>query len=137
MKIGFYVLLALAVTGQCFGGVRVIVHPSVGETSVTRQEINDIFMGKKLFWKDRTKIHVAHLEAGKVTEAFLKEYLKITPGQYRMHQQKMVFTGPKASQLYLKSSRKMVEFVSMTPGAIGYVDSNDLPSGVESLSVVD
>lgn len=137
MKYIYSIIFFFMFSGLCFADIVIVANPSVKETTLTRQEVNDIFLGKKRYWKDNSRIRVAQLGEGKIRHDFLEKYLKKTPAQYRIHIQKIVFTGQGKNQMRFQSAGKIVDYVSKTPGAIGYVDSHTLINDLVSLAVVD
>lgn len=137
MKIIYGCIAFFMFSTVCCADILIVAHPSVTETALTRREVSDIFLGKKNHWKDNTHIRVALMKDGDVTEVFLGEYLNKTPIQYRTYQQKKMFTGPAKSLKQFQSAGKMIDYVSVTPGAIGYVDSRSQRENVVVVAVVD
>ena len=113
----------------------VISNKSITQTSISRQDIKDIFLGKKVYWNDKSKISVAALTQQEPAQAFFSIYLNQTPKQFDAHWDKKLFTGGTHALKRLKSSKLMVEYVSQTQGAIGFIDSNNPPKDVTILTV--
>lgn len=115
----------------------VIAHPSVGVDSLTRKEVKDIFMGKKIQWPDGGQVYLAILQEEPVFTDFTKQYIRKTPTQFQFWWRKRVFTGKGASPNYLNSQTAVLRYVSQTKGAIGYVDQTPEIDMVKTISILD
>lgn len=135
MKKVLLLIFFLLISVVSYADVMVIVNDSVPETTLTRQDIKDIFLGKKLFWNDKSKIIVATLSQGEANETFLNTYVNKSPKQYSSYLEKKVFTTPGSAPKRFTSSKKMMEYVSTTKGAIGYVDSKTKMKNVVPISI--
>ena len=82
----FLLLLMASSTATC--DVMIISNKSVPNSSFSKQDIKDIFFGKKLYWDDKTKITIATLNQGDITESFLKTYLNQNSKQYDSYWEK-------------------------------------------------
>jgi ABC-type phosphate transport system substrate-binding protein len=116
------------------GDVVVIANPSVHETTLSKKDVGDIFLGKKTSWDDGSKIKFVVL-TGATHEIFLKSYVNKTEAQFNTFWKKQVFTGKGSPPKELDSNRAMVEFVAQTAGAIGYVSANADVSKVKTITI--
>ena len=108
----------------------IIIHGATNVTSIDKKMIKDIFTGQKTVWDDNTKITFATLKEGEVNKEFLKEYVQKTPSQFQNFWRQKIFLG-QATKLPLacESMEEMIEYVSKTPGSIGYLSSDKKDSG--------
>ena len=95
-----------------------IEHSDHGELS--KKEVRSIFLGKRQTWDDGKRMIIASLKAGGTHSQFLKEWVGMTPNQFRTYWRKRVFTGKGTMPTWLASEREQIAFVVKTPGAIGY-----------------
>ena len=114
-------------------GIVIIGNKNISESSLSKTDIQNIFLGKKTKLGG-TKITFVILKSGDVHESFLKEYLSRTPAQYNKYWKKMVFTGKGKAPKVFKTEEDLVEHVQNTEGAIGYIGSDSAQSiGSDSL----
>lgn len=116
-----------AVAAQA-GTVIVIGNKGVGLSSVSRVEIQQIFLGKAITWSDGKKVTPVIQNAGRVQEGFLKNFLGKTPAQFDTFWKQAIFTGTGRPPKSVASDADVVQFVGSTDGAVGYIDS-DTPLG--------
>jgi ABC-type phosphate transport system substrate-binding protein len=135
MRLLLCVIILLFLSSVAHAEVLLIANSSVKETTLTRKDIKDIFLGKKKYWKDSSKITVATLKPGNVNSDFVTSYLSISPKQYASHLEKGVFTTPGQPPKQFTSSRKRAKYVETTAGAIGYIDSKTKAENVVVLNV--
>ncbi len=115
-------ILALPVFSKAESeSVLVITNGSVEVSSLERDDIKKIFLGQKTTWNDGSKIIFVVQDRTKAGDIFLKTYLQRTASQYDNYWKKQVFTGKGRAPYSFSSNQELVEFVSRTPGAIGYV----------------
>lgn len=104
----------------------VVVNPKNGVSQLTRQQLEDIFTGKITNWKDvggtDQKIVVYSRESSSGTYEFFKEH--ILKGKNYM-----------SSILSMPATGAIIQSVSQTPGAIGYVGVAYLNDKVKALKV--
>lgn len=135
MKKVLLVICFLFVSALAQAEVLVIVNESVSDTTLTRQNIKDIFLGNKLHWADKSRIHFALLSDGEANREFLNTYINKSPRQYNSYLEKKLFTSPNKAPKSFPTSKKLMEYVSSTPGAIGYVDTKIKLKHVIPLSI--
>jgi ABC-type phosphate transport system substrate-binding protein len=103
--------------------VLIIANESIAVSSLDRDDVKQIFLGRKTIWDDGTKIFFVVQDRTNAGDAFLKTYLQKTALQYDNYWKKQVFTGQGRAPYSFSSNQELVEFVSRTPGAIGYVSA--------------
>ncbi len=98
----------------------VFVNKSVPDKSLERESIERIYLGKKSQWSDGTRIVPVVLKSGATHTAFVRKFLDRDASQFSTYWKQAVFTGRGVPPKSFDSEAELVEFVSVTPGAIGY-----------------
>ena len=101
--------------------VLVVSNNGVKDTSLVKDDVANIFLGKKSTFSDKSNIVIVTLAKGQTHENFLKTYLNKTPSQFANYWKKQVFTGKAKAPKSFKTEKELVEFVAKTKGAIGYI----------------
>ena len=127
------VLVHTAFADEQKADVVIIGNKNIPESSLSKTDIQNIFLGKKTKLGS-TKITFVILKSGEVHESFLKEYLSRTSAQYKKYWKKIVFTGKGKAPKAFKSEETLVEHVKNTEGTIGYIGS-DTAQNIESDSL--
>jgi ABC-type phosphate transport system substrate-binding protein len=135
MKKLFLILILLSTTSTAYSEMMIISHKSVPNRVFSRQEIKDIFMGKKLYWDDKSKIAVATMADDSSNSAFLQAYLEQNPKQYNGYWEKRIFTGDKDVPKRVKTAKSMIDYIASTRGAVGFIDAPNAPANVNVLKV--
>ena len=117
------VCLCLYFSGTAWADMVIIAHQNTPETTVSAKDLQEIFLGKRVQWKDNTAIHPATVKEPELHEAFLKQYVKKTPSQWIAHWKRMVFTGNGTPPQQFTTQQELLKYVADTAGAIGYVDA--------------
>ena len=103
-------------------GPVIIVNNSVSD-SVDASTAQKIYLGKKSKWDNGASITAVTLSGGGVHDAFLDQYIKKTSAQFDTYWKQMIFSGKGVPPKSFASEKELIDFVSQTAGAIGYVDS--------------
>jgi len=115
--------------------VIIICHPDVPENSLNKNDIKNIFLGKKTEWGDNKKIIFVVLKENETHETFLKEYVEKTSFQYLNYWKKQVFTGKGKPPKSFDTENELIDYVANTEGAIGYVSAGIEKKNVKVISV--
>lgn len=102
----------------------VIANKSVTQSTLTSQDIKDIFLGNKQYWNDKSKITVATLSEGDTATTFFKTYLGMSPKKYDGMWNEKLYTGGKFSPRLFKNPKQLIDFINQNSGAIGFIDSS-------------
>lgn len=146
MKItrGLWVLCGLlagaaSLPSQDVGGLRVIVSASNGVSSLSRQEVADMFLRKVTSWQDGASVvSVDQSMASPVRTRFSKEILGRSLSEVRSYWEKRIMSGRGQPPPIKANDEAVVKFVAGNAGAIGYVsDTMSLPAAVKVLRVLD
>ncbi|MBN8524886.1 MAG: substrate-binding domain-containing protein [Planctomycetes bacterium] len=128
------VSLILSVAALIAAAETVIVHPGNAAASLSKDDLDAIYNGKKANWPDGAKIVIAVMD-GPVHESFLKAYVGKTSAQFSASWKKIVFTGKAKAPQECKDDAAMAAFVAATPGAIGYVSDAAAAGGAKVVAV--
>ena len=115
--------------------VMVICNKSVPESSLTKSELRNIFLGKKQEWSTGDSIIPVTLKKGEAHKAFCKIYLIKSPSQFIAYWKKMLFTGKGMIPKSFDNEKEMVDFIATTKGAIGYVSAGQTHDHVKVLQI--
>lgn len=132
----FYIgLFILCSSGLVWAEPVLIANPSVSTSQLSRSHVAKIFLGKKKTWDGGEKITPALLKGGAVHTRFVKKVIRKSPSQFNTHWKRLVFTGKGQALKTVASEQEMVDFVSQTAGAVGYVDAGTDLSGVKTIPI--
>lgn len=133
----------LAIVGMCysFPGIAVaddlivIGNRSVPASELSQSDIQSIFLGKKKMWDNGLKVEMATLGDGELTDRFLNSFVKKNSNMFRNYWKKQVFTGGGKPPVTFEREKDLVDYVSKTKGALGYVSSQSYSDSVKILAV--
>ena len=128
-------LLLLLAPGTALAGEHVVVTTANPTQTLSRHRLKKILLGKAKKWPDGNKIVLAVLARGPTHDSFIKHYARKTPKQFTNYWRKMVFSGKGKMPKSFSTEKKLMAFVALTPGAIGYIDSATPKQGVKILLV--
>lgn len=95
------------------------LHEDINE-KFNKGQIKKMYLGQTRHLEDGTRLKLTCLEKGELHKNFLKEWVGMTPSQFKIHWQKQVFTGKARMPYRFKKNSHQQGFVNNTPGAIGY-----------------
>jgi ABC-type phosphate transport system substrate-binding protein len=113
----------------------VIVNKSLEVDSISKAELQAIFLGEKVKWNSKKYVKVAMFEDPAVLKDFLQSIVGKTPAQFDTHWSKLVFTGKASMPPSFAESAKIAEFVAAKPGAIGFVPAGQAGGSVKVIKV--
>ncbi len=121
-------LLACLPLAQAADRIVVIGHANVHKLDLTT--VQRIFTGKTIE-VDGVRVRPANAASNLVArQRFLSQYLQTDEDQYVAYWTVRRYVGKGTPPHEVKQTSEMIEFVSKTPGAIGYVDESDVPPGM-------
>ncbi|MBN1627161.1 MAG: substrate-binding domain-containing protein [Deltaproteobacteria bacterium] len=105
------------------GDIVIIGNQSVAESKLSKQDVKNIYLGRKTFWSGKKKIVFVTLGNADLSVKFLAEYINMIPSRYADYWLNKVYTGQGSPPRSFASDKEMIDFVARTEGAIGYVSS--------------
>lgn len=134
-RLGICLLCMLVFSsGIAWADILIIAHQDVPETTVTEKDLQEIFLGKRVQWKDNTTIHPVTVREAELHKAFLKQYVKKSIAKWNAHWKRMVFTGNGTPPKQFATQQELLDYVAKTAGAIGYVDSK---TPVKNVTIIE
>ncbi len=133
-------LLFMAVfSSSAYAEILIVANKDVPETNLRAQEIQEIFLGKRVQWSDNSRIRFVTVGAADVHSLFLKEYVKLSEADWKIYWKRMVFTGRGLPPETIASEAELIAFVSATKGAVGYISSEGLSktSPKDSVKIIE
>jgi ABC-type phosphate transport system substrate-binding protein len=130
----------LAFAGCCSFAVAqdvvLVANKDVQVSEIKESDLRAIFMGTKTRLVDGSHIVPVTLKGGAVHEVFLKKHLAETPGDFRAEWRKAVFTGQGSMPKAFDSEAALIEYVAVTPGALGYVSRISTKDNVKAIAII-
>jgi ABC-type phosphate transport system substrate-binding protein len=119
-------------SGQA-GGLLVIASTQVPDANISVKQLADIYTLKRNFWADQTQVVPVNREASSVErEKFSEAVFNLSPLELAEYWNRLRFQG-KLPPLVQISDQAVLGFVRSVPGAIGYINANQVPTGVKIL----
>jgi ABC-type phosphate transport system substrate-binding protein len=119
-------------SGQA-GGLLVIASTQVPDVNISVKQLADIYTLKRNFWADQTQVVPVNREASSVErEKFSEAVFNLSPLELAEYWDRLRFQG-KLPPLVQISDQAVLGFVRSVPGAIGYINANQVPTGVKIL----
>ena len=128
-------LLVPALCTCAHAQVVIIANPNVAVSSVTRAELREIFTGASASLKEGMQVTPVLLKQGTVQDEFLRLNIGKSDSGFRAGWRSILFSGQGAMPKTLDSEAAVVEYVSHTAGAIGYIGRATPHEGVKILIV--
>ncbi|GAB5520223.1 MAG: hypothetical protein RhofKO_24740 [Rhodothermales bacterium] len=117
--------------------VVVITHPSTPVESLDQQMLYDFFTRDRLYWKNGQAVTVFDLKKrDDVKEAFYEHFLGKSPSRLKSVWLKKKLMGEGNPPEALDSAQEVIERVTHTVGAIGYVARGEVLAGVKVLAII-
>jgi hypothetical protein len=113
---------------------KVIANPSVKASELTTEDVKGVFLSTKTSLSDGSQVEPVLAKSGPAHEAFLKDLGK-TDAALSTYYRSLVFTGKGSMPKICASDAEVIEYVSRTKGAIGYISEGAPASGVKTLAV--
>jgi len=117
------------------GDIKIIANSSVGASSVSTDELKNVFLATKTSLSDGSHVEPVLEKDGPTHEAFLKEFVGKSDSALETYYRSLVFTGKASMPKTTGSDADMVAYVAKTKGAIGYVSGAANTAGVKTLEV--
>mgnify|MGYP001359787419 CR=1 FL=1 len=116
--------------------LRVIVSKENKIASLSTDDLNRIFLGKKTLWESGTRIVPAMPEEeSPAGETFLAGTLKKSVSQFRAYWKRLLFSGGGTVPKVFRNSSQLVDFVARQPGAIAVIEASAVDDRVRVLEI--
>jgi len=128
---------ASAQSGRSGRSLVFIVNKVSPVDNLSPQDLRRVFLGERTKWPDGHKITVVMQDQGtEERDAFLHLVCHMNESDYTRYVLQAAFTGAvQGGPRVLSSAAGVVKFVSLVPGAIGYVRSGETDDSVKIIKV--
>lgn len=126
-----FVLVAHVTASAAFaaGDIQVICNSRVPVNELSLSTLRATYSMRVRQWSDGTPIRVFVLpDRDDLHASFSKDVLHVYPYVLRDTWDRMVFTGTGHAPIEVANQQEMLQRVSTTPGAIGYVQNGKVPN---------
>lgn len=126
---------ALATSACLAEEVLLVVNKANPASSVSEQDAQNIFLGKKTTWNDGRKIVILNQSNARVTESFAKSITNKTAQQYATYWKKALFTGTGTPPKTVEDDAAVKNYIASNKDAVGYISASALDGSVKKLDV--
>ncbi len=117
--------------------VFIITHPSVDVNTLSKSSLKSIYTGVTVKWNNGQQIKLTTLEIEDVHQEFARKYTNKSPAQFRSYWIKQVFSGKGVLPKNFKTEKDLIDYVSNTEGAIGYISSKSNSKTIKFIRITD
>ena len=117
--------------------VTIIVNKNLPVSQITETQLRDIFIGVRSQFDDGTRAMPVLLKGGPVHEVFLHRHIGDTPDEFRTRWRRAVFTGQGSMPKEFSTEAALIQYLEVTPGAIGYVSRPPQSPSAKALTIRD
>jgi len=133
-------ILVMAATGLVHAGEIgvVLVGDDVAVRNLSKNELANIFLGKKTNWEDGTRINIGYMNNdSEKMETFFEEFVGQSHRRFKKYWVKKVFAGYGIAPRLFKDVEKALEFINRYKGGIAFVTVSDERKleGLQSISI--
>jgi ABC-type phosphate transport system substrate-binding protein len=123
-------------SGRAYAQVAVIAHRQVPVDTLAQHELLDFYSGDRREWSDRTPVVVLDLkEKGGIRDLFYA-YLGKPVSRMKSIWLRNKLSGEGDPPLTLEDEAAVLEKVQQTPGAIGFISSDQVDTTVKILAII-
>lgn len=109
-----------------------VVAASNPVSTLSRNQIADIFLGKMIYFPDgREVLPIDQLENSAAREAFYLKFANKSPAQIKAFWSKIIFTGRGQPPPEVLDDIEVKKFIAQHPAAIGYIEQKSVDDSVK------
>ncbi|HQV30700.1 MAG TPA: hypothetical protein PKV71_02445 [Calditrichia bacterium] len=131
MKNLLILMAFLGLTLSAQAQVAVVVNKNVAESSLPKETVKKIFELNQLRWGNGDKIAVFDMKGDGPSKDKFYEALGVSVSDLRKIWMRMQLTGEAKAPKGVKSDAEVIQQVSTTPGAIGFVMADQATDAVK------
>lgn len=117
--------------------VTIVVNKNLPISQITETQLRDIFIGVRSQFDNGTRALPVLLRGGPVHEVFLHRHIGDTPDEFRTRWRRAVFTGQGSMPKEFSTEAALIQYLEVTPGAIGYVSRPPQSPSAKALTIRD
>lgn len=134
--LGLLGILLLAAGSPAVAELALIGHPTIGDDRLTLNTTRRIFSMQLDRWPDGMPVRVFVMPDNTPQHrAFAKNRLRLFPRQLRRVWDRQLYTGTGQAPEIVASEAQMLRRVAETPGAVGYLSSENLDDSVRTIEI--
>ena len=111
-----------------------IANSSVNMETISKADIQQIFVGEKIAWSRTQHIELCILTKSDPLNQFLKTYTDMNQIKFKRHWKRVLFTGRGKYPKFFKNEPDIIQYVSQTEGAIGFISALPETAGVKVIT---
>ena len=134
MKVFSFVVVwaGLLMPFQTFAEIAVIANPDMPVTSMSREEINRIYLGKMKFLPSGAKVTPVDQRPGASARSeFYANVMRKTETEMKSYWSRVIFTGQGQPPLQETDDQAVKSFVAKNPSGLGYIDKSAVDDSVK------
>ena len=117
--------------------VMFIVNKSVKEDTLSKSQIQKIYLGHTLVWPDGELIKLVTQEGTDIQKEFTRTYIRKSEAQFSRYWRKLLFTGKGILPNPFFTEKEIIKYVANTKGAIGYISPQAATKDIKIINVSD
>ena len=130
------ILVVLVAAPAYSGEVAVIAHPSVPVNQISRSQLIDIYVGDVREWDNGEPVVLMDLKPKSGVKDAFYDFIGKSSSRVKSIWMRHMLTGEADPPEALESQKEILDIVTATPGAIGYVDREVVTGNVVTLAVI-
>jgi ABC-type phosphate transport system substrate-binding protein len=129
-------MVTLCLLASRAGAVELIGHPDLAQADIPRSTVRSIFTMRMTSWPNGLPIRVFVLgDKDDLHATFSKRILGVFPHQLRRAWNRQIFSGTGQAPEKVADEREMLDRVTQTPGAIGYISEEMINEQIRTIAV--
>ena len=117
---------------QAVAEIAVIANPDMPVTSMSREEINRIYLGKMKFLPSGAKVTPVDQRPGASARSqFYANVMRKSETQMKSYWSRVIFTGQGQPPLQETDDQAVKSFVAKNPSGLGYIDKSAVDDSVK------
>lgn len=117
--------------------IAVITHPDVKEIGISRDQVADIYLGKKKSYANGVSAKPVDQAANSaIRDRFYSAVVKMSASEANRYWSRLKFTGKGKPPRVISGDEAVKNWVAANPGAIGYIDGKYLDKSVKVVLII-
>ncbi|MGV1100020.1 substrate-binding domain-containing protein [Thiovibrio sp. JS02] len=113
----------------------IVVHRENRIKRMDREEIKQIFLGKKTSWPDGSPITIIMNTNDEIHEQFTRTVLQKSPMQLSVYWKKILYSGTGMLPLAVKDDESAKSYIGFHKNAIGYIAADSVDKQVKRVDI--
>ena len=125
--------VALSLPALASAEIVVIVSAANGNASLTKEQAEQIFMGRSTAFPNGSSATPVDQASGATRDGFYQKLNGKSADQVKAHWAKLEFTGKGKPPAEVGNGKAVSDAVAKSSSAVGYVEKSDMGSGVKTV----